>query len=169
MRSFCCHSRAQCELEALAALNQLTSLGFGSISCSELRTLADHLVLDRLPHPILDRLPHRPYAVVNKVCGRNEVRCTARLRGVCQCPAYFLQCHVCGVVVAVQVANQGLEGAAGRGVGAFVQARLVGGAGLGSPTALPRWLLPCLMISGVSAAYDVVSMIDSTCSRFIVQ
>jgi len=77
----------QCDLSAVAlkevaALNQLTSLGIGSISCcSELRTLADHLMLDRLPHTMLDRLSHRPYAIVNKgcVCGGGGMRCTARL------------------------------------------------------------------------------------------
>jgi len=47
-------------LRQLTALQQLTSLGFGRFSCSQLNTLADHLMNDNLLGCT--------YAIINQVC-----------------------------------------------------------------------------------------------------
>jgi len=73
-------------LRALTGLQQLTSLGFGSFSRSELNTLADHLMKDNL----LDCL----YAIINQVCGGAVSAC---MKGLCGYSGLALWCQMCTV------------------------------------------------------------------------
>jgi len=67
-------------LRQLAALQQLTSLGFGELFCSELDRVAQHLMKDDMAG--------YAYAIINKVCTHAEVELAT--------PCRWYGCHGCG-------------------------------------------------------------------------